>query len=407
MVLGKLAAGRLRCTNQDLPATEGGVQRKQRRLGAGSRGVAAAGLTLVLALSVAACGSSSTSSSDSSAGGQANTAAAQAAIAPYTGHTSAFPVTEPLSKKLPAGTKFAYLQCGAQACAVAGKTFADAVKAIGGELTVVNAGSTASTAQAAVSSVLALKPAVTLATGLEPSLYGGGLKTLSDAGIKVVSISVAQDITPFGITFNYLGQPTFELAGRLLANWVIANKGAKANVVFYGVPEISFSPIMQKAFEQEMQKNCPTCTERTASVGIATLGTTASRTVVTDLQSHPDTSTAVFATAGITSGLAAAMKAANLSATTLGYAPQAGNLQDIKDGKVTAGLAVDYSVSVWAAVDAAARLVLGDSPTPAEVAGEVPFQFLGQKDITFDPTNGWTGYPDYAQRFAKLWHTAA
>jgi len=164
---------------------------------------------------------------------------------------------------------------------------------------------------------------------------------------------------------------------------------------------------MQKAFEQEMQKNCPTCTERTASVGIATLGTTASRTVVTDLQSHPDTSTAVFATAGITSGLAAAMKAANLSATTLGYAPQAGNLQDIKDGKVTAGLAVDYSVSVWAAVDAAARLVLGDSPTPAEVAGEVPFQFLGQKDITFDPTNGWTGYPDYAQRFATLWHTAA
>lgn len=101
------------------------------------------------------------------------------------------------------------------------------------------------------------------------------------------------------------------------------------------------------------------------------------------------------------------MKAANLSATTLGYAPQAGNLQDIKDGKVTAGLAVDYSVSVWAAVDAAARLVLGDSPTPAEVAGEVPFQFLGQKDITFDPTNGWTGYPDYAQRFATLWHTAA
>ena len=132
---------------------------------------------------------------------------------------------EPLSKKLPAGTTFAFLQCGAQACAVAGKNLADAVKAIGGTLKVINAGSTAATAQAATSSALALKPAVVVATGIEPSLYGGGLKTLSDAGIKVVTYTVAGDTKPFGITFNYLGSPTFELAGRLMADWVITNKG--------------------------------------------------------------------------------------------------------------------------------------------------------------------------------------
>jgi len=34
----------------------------------------------------------------------------------------------------------------------------------------------------------------------------------------------------------------------------------------------------------------------------------------------------------------------------------------------------------------------------------VPEQFLEQKDITFDPTRGWWAFPDYAQRFATLWH---
>ncbi len=57
--------------------------------------------------------------------------------------------------------------------------------------------------------------------------------------------------------------------------------------------------------------------------------------------------------------------------------------------------------------DVGARLVIGDQPTASEKAGESPEQFLQQKDITFDPTNGWTAYPDYAQRFAKLWHPAS
>ncbi len=176
--------------------------------------------------------------------------------------------------------------------------------------------------------------------------------------------------------------------------------------MFYGVPEVSFTPYMQKSFEQEMQKNCPSCTVRAVSVGIATLGTTAPRTIVTDLQSHPDTNTAALSTGNLASGLPAALKAAGLPVDTLTFSPQAGQIQDIKDGRITAGLGFDFPAQAWTAVDAAARLVLGDSPTPTEFAGDVPLQLLGQKDITFNPQDGWTGYPDYAERFAKLWHTA-
>jgi len=52
-------------------------------------------------------------------------------------------------------------------------------------------------------------------------------------------------------------------------------------------------------------------------------------------------------------------------------------------------------------------VVVGGQPTTSEKAGELDKQFLEQKDITFDPTKGWTGYPDYPQRYAKLWHPAS
>ncbi len=366
--------------------------------------VAAACVVAVMAVSVTACGSGSTSSGASAQG--ANVAAAQAAVAPYTGHSGAFPVTQPLSRPLPAGTKFAFLQCGTAACGLTAKLLAPAVKEVGGTLTAVSAGTTAQSMQAAVSSVLTLKPAVVVISGIDPNVFGGALKDLSAAGIKVVTISVARDTAPYGVTFNYIGLQTTQTAGKLMADWVIANKGSQANVVFYGVPAIDFSTKQQQAFEEEMRKNCAGCEVRAVQINVATLGTTSARTVVTDLQSHPKTDVAVFASAEVAAGLPTAMKAAGLSVTTLGYAPQPGGLQDIKDGGMTAGLAVDFPIAVWAAVDASARLVEGDQPTASEQAGEVPLQLLGQQDITFDPSRGWSAYPDYQQRFATLWHPA-
>jgi ribose transport system substrate-binding protein len=357
------------------------------------------------AVSVAACSTPAPASSAASGKG-ANVAAAKAAIAPYTGHSGAFPVTQPLRKPLPAGTKFAFLQCGTAACGLAAKLLAPAVKEVGGTLTAVSAGTTAQSMQAAVSSVLTLKPAVVVISGIDPDVFGGALKKLSGAGIKVVTISVARDTAPYGITFDYIGLHTTQTAGNLMADWVIANKGPAADVVFYGVPGIDFSSKQQQAFDEEMRKNCAACTVRAVQIDVATLGTTSASTVVTDLQSHPSTNVAVFASAEVAAGLPAAMKAAGLSVTTLGYAPQSGALQDIKDGGMTAGLAVDFPISVWTAVDASARLVEGDQPTAAEQAGEVPLQLLEQRDITFDPARGWSAYPDYQQRFAALWHPA-
>jgi ribose transport system substrate-binding protein len=380
--------------------------------------VTAASVSAVAVVSAAACSSSSSSSSpaapsatasssasSSGAAQGANVAAAEAALVPYTGHPSAFPVTVPLPNKLPAGKKFVFLQCGTPFCALAGMSIQQAVQAIGGKFTKLDAGTTAASSQAAASSALALKPDVVFMT-VDPSLYGGELKQLSAAGVKVVSVSITKDVSPYGVTFNYIGAAEVDNDGKLLADWVIAHKGAKANAVFYGLPIFDFSNPLQQAFVTEMKKECPSCTVRTVPIDAATIGTTAQNTVVADLQAHPSANVAVFVSLQIAQGLPAAMRAAGLTGImTVGRGPTPGNLEDIKNGGLTAGLAIDAPVSTWTEVDSAARLLEGAQPTASEQAGDLDEQFLGQKDITFNPTDGWVGYPDFTQRFATLWHS--
>lgn len=405
--IGDLGCSDSACSGSGKPRSDGVAARSQLRTAHTGRlpfrRIAVACVTAAVLVSAAAC-SSSGSGSSANAGSSANVTAAKAAIAPYTAAPTTFPVTDPLSAPLPAGKKFVYLQCSTPICALVGTFLKQAVKGIGGTITVVNAGATAQTAQAAASSVLALKPDAVFLGAIDPALFGTGLKALSTAGVKVVSLQIDKDVTPFGITFNYLGANLSQRNGKLLADWVIANKGAQANTVIYTLPALDISAPVQQAFQAEMKQNCPSCTVRVVPIDVSTIGTTAPSTVVTDLQAHPHTNSAVFVSMSAATGLPAAMKAAGLSITTVGFGPTAGNLQDIKNGALTAALDIDFPVSTWTAVDASARLLEGAQPTTSEQDGVVPEQFLAQKDITFDPTLGWSAFPDYAQRFAQLWH---
>jgi ribose transport system substrate-binding protein len=367
----------------------------QRGLGGRCLTAVGVGTMVAIAFSVAACGSSAATASSA-----VNMAAANAAIAPYTGHPSAFPVTKPLAKRLPRGTRFVYLQCSTPVCAQIGQLLAPAVKTIGGKLTVINSGGTASTSQAAASSALALKPKAVLIPAVTPSEFGTSLKRLDAAGIKVTSVGVLGG-KPYGIDYGIGGAGSTATAGKLMADWVIVHKGADANVVFYTTPELDFSSYMERAFAQELAKNCSACKLRVVPISVLTFGSTAPQTIANDLQANPSTNVAVFASEEAATGLPAALSAASLKITTIGFAPDPGNLQDIKTGGLTAGLGLDLPVQQWTQVDATARLVLGEKLPSTE--SNVDLEFLGQKQITFNPANGWTGYPNFARRFAKLW----
>jgi ribose transport system substrate-binding protein len=357
---------------------------------------------VALAAVLCATGQAASASSRSvTASSSAGVAAARAAIAPYVGHPSAFPVTQTLAKRPAPGTKFVYLQCATPECALIGQLLVAPTKALGVTLTVLNSGSSATSSEAAAATALSDKPAAVLISAVDPQLFGGALHQLRAAGIVVTGVGII-DGTPYGVQETVGGAASTDLAGVLMADWVVAQKGSKANVVFFGTPELSFSAPMQAGFKATLSKRCPTCQASYQPLSITTIATTAPGDVVSYLQAHPATNTVIFATEEMATGLAAALKDANIKVTTLGFAPSPSNLQDIKDGGLTAGLGLDTPVQDWAQVNVTARLLAHQKTSPSNL--DVDLEFLTQKNVTTtDTTSGWTGYPDVTQRFEKLW----
>jgi ribose transport system substrate-binding protein len=361
---------------------------------------------LALAVGLAACGSSNSSSSGTgtssgSAGGGVDTATAQAAIQPYVGHASAFPVTEAL-KQVKKGATVAFMDCGTSICALFWQILQPAAKVMGVKLTHYKAGSAANTVTQAYDSVVAAKPDAVIATATSVDLWKNQLKQLQAAKIPVVTTGIL-GTGQFGITAAQAAENASQLEGKLMADYTAAKFSSDSNIALDDVPELSFTPLVVKGYQTELAKVCSKCSVRVVHIPIATMGSTAPNQIVSDLQAHSGTKLAVFAIDELESGLPAALQTAGIKVQTLGNSPSPTELQYLKDGKETAVLAVDLPVLTWTLLDQAARQMVGQSLTGAEAQGITDVQFLTQKDIVFDPSKGWTGYPDFAPRFAKLW----
>jgi ribose transport system substrate-binding protein len=352
---------------------------------------------------IAACGSTKDNAGSGTApAGKADVAAARAAIAPYIGKPSAFPVDRPLAKGLPPGKKLAFLQCVTPFCALLAQLHGMAAKLMGTQVEVVKATGSSDSIQTALSSIAAQRPAALLLPAVNLGALGGSLTKLTSEGIPVAGAGVMGG-KPQGIDAPMNGPYTIGLGGRILADWAIVNGGTGGSVAFYGVPELDFSKVETDAFKGEIARHCPACKVRYVDIPVGTIGNTAPSRVVSDLQSHPDTKIALFASLESAIGLPAT---AGIKVKTNGFAPTPSNLEDTKTGGLDAAIGLDAGVLAFSQMDAAVRLATGQPLTAAEKNGAVPIQLLTKKDLGSDVSHGWTGYPDFPARFAKLWAAA-
>jgi ribose transport system substrate-binding protein len=363
------------------------------------------------ALAVSACGSSNSSSSGSastvkSAGSSADAKAkAEAAIAPYIGHPSAFPVTTPLSTR-PTGKAVTYVDCGTPVCALFRTLVTPAAKTMGLKMSSVKAAGSAENINSAMEGVASSKPAGVILSSVNPIQWQGALGTLKSQKIPMTATGIVNG-DKYGLTTDpnsvMFGATVTTLTGKLQADWTYNKLGDKANSVYYYAPELDFMTLEKDSYLKEMASLCPTCKTRAVTIPVASLGNTAPQTIVSDLQAHPETKAAVAANSEIFIGLPSALKTAGITITTVGTGGGPASLQYVKDGQQTVDLALDLPVLSWSLVDAVSRPIVGEK-VPAELAkGLPPMQFLERGDIKFDPSKGWTGYPDFAQRFSKLW----
>lgn len=373
-------------------------------------GVIAVVGTLALAAALSGCGSTSTAATDSPHTTAANspaesvsaaTKAAATALAPYAGRPSAFPVVDKLAK-VPRGSTIVFMDCGLPYCALFYKLMTPAAHLLGIKLERLEAGKAANTVGAAFDTAIAQKPAAVIVTAIPIQLWADKLRQLQAEKVHVVTTGVT-GVGPYGVAAPQAAEPISGLAGRLMADYVATNFGASQKIALYTVPELPFTEVIASAFTKELPTVCPGCSVHEVPIAVATIGNTAPNTVVSDLEAHPGTTTAVFATDESALGVPSALKEAGISVKILGWAPIPATLEYVKAGEETATLGVDTAVLSWELIDEAAREIVGQKLTGPEAQGLTDQQFLTQKDITFNPSNGWTGYPDFAQRFEQLW----
>lgn len=379
----------------------------------------------VLALGLAACGGGSSSSSSSTseaetsepaegetedtaegeAGAEAaggGVAEAKEIVAPYISKPSPFPVTEKL-KEVPKGDEIDYVDCGTPICALFWEILQPAAQTMGVKLERIKAGSAANTVASAFDTVIAKEPAAVIVGSVTMELWSKQLKELQEKEIPVVTTGIS-DTEKFGIESPQASNHSSELEGKLMAAYVVGEMaGEEANAVFYETPELSFTTVIGEVFTEEIENLCPSCSVRTAKVGIEELGNTAPNTVVSDLQANPETNVAVFGTAEIEAGLPTALKAAGIEVETLGSSPGPAELQYLKEGKSTAVLGFDLPVLTWTLLDQAAREIAGQELTGPQAEGLSVYQFLRKEDVQYDVSKGWSGYPNFAEMFAELW----
>lgn len=378
-----------------------------------SRSLKASGVRFAAAtgsvLALAACGSSSgagtTSSTSATTNGAAasgpDVAAARKAVASYIGKPSPFPVTDKL-QKVPAGASIATVDSGTPVSSLLNQLLGGAAKTMGVKTQRFAAGQAATTTSAAFDSVVAKKPDAVLANGINIELWAKQLKTLQAMKVPVVASAVLGG-KGFGLDVTQASEAESRRDGKAMANYVVAKMNPKAKVVVYDVPEIQLIGLIADAFTGELKRICPACSVRRVQIPAGTIANKAPNTIVSDLQANRDTNVAVFADDEVEIGLPDALAKAGIKIPTLGFAPTPTNLQYLKDGKETAALASDLPVLAWTQLDQVARGVTGQALTGPEAQGLGVVQFLTKKDITFNPKMGWTGYPDFAVRFKKLW----
>ena len=370
--------------------------------------IAAPAVASVLLTAGCGGGSSDDAAASGNGGAKVDVAAAQAAIKPLLSPPTEFTLTDPLKAMPEAGSVVVFLDNGTPTAASMYSSLNDAAKVLGVTLQRVQTGQSPQDVNAALNTVVESKPAAVVDLAIDPALFSSQLTALRKAGTAFVPMAIV-DGEKFGLDDDQIqsGAHAAEENGKTLASALIAETNGKAtNLVFYRVPELNFTPIEEKGVKARLAEQCPGCELRVVDIPISQVGSTAARTIVSDLQAHPDTQGFIASIDDLQMGLPAAMDVAGLDIPGIGIASNPVNLQQIAAGKQLAGMATDLHFVAFTLMDKVARDLAGQESDYSDLAGAAgpeTNQIITKENAPSDPQVGYLSFPDYKERFTKLW----
>lgn len=259
-------------------------------------------------------GSGSTSSASGSSGSSSSSAQAQAQklVAQDSAVPTQIPENRPINKPIPKNKTIAWLDCGVPTCLAYATYIKQATDALGWHLNVFHGGATPQAIDNAMTQLVASKPDGVIAISTPRSLLDPYFKQLQARNVPVVMCCILDK--PGGALIKVVGGADHaRLSGRHAADFVVADKGTKANVVWLTTKDFAILQPYKEGMQDELKRLCSSCGFDEIDISSADIGKpSVASTVVSYLQSHPNVNYVAVAFDDLGIGVDAAIKAAGL-----------------------------------------------------------------------------------------------
>jgi ABC-type sugar transport system substrate-binding protein len=239
------------------------------------------------------------------------------------------------------------------------------------------------------------------------TVFASGLASAKAAGIPVLEYATATEVdaSQRGIISCYECTQFTHVIGATDADFAISNSHGHANAAFVDIPEIPSLGNIATSFAQQLNTKCSGCKGAVIMSSVDALGAgTVGSQIIAYLQAHPSVNYVGLPTDGIADNLPQLLQTAGLAGkvkVVLGGAGTKQLLQDIANGKVSAGLSFSDALGMWDVIYALAANSVGVS-----LPAEMPSQFVFWTTRTIPkPLNSWVGPSNYQQEFKALERT--
>lgn len=239
---------------------------------------------------------------------------------------------------------------------------------------------------------------------IDPGLVDGSLEDAAEADIPVIESQNREPDEP--VPSPIFGQTTFSFAGagKLLADYVIANSDGQANVLYFNDPEFPALIAQEKGVKSEFERLCPDCTLEIQHFRVATFQTELPSTVATLLRRHPDTDwiivcfdgAVVFVEQGVRSVPGAEENVRLVSADAV-----EDNLKAIRAGRTIqeADVGLPLNWFGWANLDLLGRAMLDET---AVRSVELPVRFLTEENLPASDDDLFVS-ANWREEYKRLW----
>lgn len=247
--------------------------------------------------------------------------------------------------------------------------------------------------------------AISLLAGADPRFFEPQVKAAQGKGVKVVTshLTGLELDAPAGVDANTAID--YKQAGKLLADWTIAQTAGKVNALILVSNEALSTDSLTDGLTETFDENCPDCSYEIVNVPIVDWATKIQPTVQGKLQANAGINYVIpiydSMSTFVTPAIAIAGKRDSVKVVTFNGTPFALDL--IRDGSVEMDIGENLDWIAHAMLDAEMRLLCDLDPI---TDSKVPLRVFTADNITEvgDPAEASKGYGDaYVQGYRDLW----